>query len=97
MIIAAFVFAGNNAVGYMTTGGYIQRYATDPKGPLGLATADVLGAVTLSAVTWLLFTWLGGWLGDKIGRRNTYIIGWLSMLVAMWRCSHWSTPAASCC
>ncbi|MFJ4158853.1 MFS transporter [Microbacterium testaceum] len=83
VIIAAFVFAGNNAVGYMTTGGYIQRYATDPKGPLGLATADVLGAVTLSAVTWLIFTWLGGWLGDKIGRRNTYIIGWLSMLVAI--------------
>jgi len=83
VIIAAFVFAGNNAVGYMTTGGYIQRYATDPKGPLGLATADVLGAVTLSAVTWLIFTWLGGWLGDKLGRRNTYIIGWLSMLVAI--------------
>jgi MFS family permease len=39
--------------------------------------------VTLSAVTWLIFTWLGGWLGDKIGRRNTYIIGWLSMLVAI--------------
>jgi len=83
VIIAAFVFAGNNAVGYMTTGGYIQRYATDPKGPLGLATADVLGAVTLSAVTWLIFTWLGGWLGDKLGRRNTYIIGWLSLLVAI--------------
>ncbi|BFM24311.1 MFS family permease [Microbacterium testaceum] len=83
VIIAAFVFAGNNAVGYMTTGGYIQRYATNPDGPLGLATADVLGAVTLSAITWLIFTWLGGWLGDKIGRRNTYIIGWLSMLVAI--------------
>lgn len=83
VIIAAFVFAGNNAVGYMTTGGYIQRYATDPKGALGLPTADVLGAVTLSAVTWLIFTWLGGWLGDKIGRRNTYIVGWLSMLVAI--------------
>ncbi|CAN3701223.1 Fosfomycin resistance protein AbaF [Microbacterium sp. MM2322] len=83
VLIAAFVFAGNNAVGYMTTGGYIQRYATNPDGPLGLATADVLGAVTLSAVTWLVFTWLGGWLGDKIGRRNTYIIGWISMLVAI--------------
>ena len=83
VIISAFVFAGNNAVGYMTTGGYIQRYATNPDGPLGLATADVLGAVTLSAVTWLIFTWLGGWLGDKIGRRNTYIIGWISMLVAI--------------
>jgi hypothetical protein len=42
VIIAALVFAGNNAVGYMTTGGYIQRYATDPEGPIG-STADVLG------------------------------------------------------
>ncbi|WZH37297.1 MAG: MFS transporter [Microbacterium enclense] len=83
VIIAAFVFAGNNAVGYMTTGGYIQRYATNPDGPLGLPTADVLGAVTLSAVSWFVFTWLGGWLGDKIGRRNTYIIGWIAMLVAI--------------
>ncbi|MFJ4037589.1 MFS transporter [Microbacterium sp. NPDC090007] len=83
VIIAAFVFAGNNAVGYMTTGGYIQRYATNPDGPLGLATADVLGAVTLSAVSWFVFTWIGGWMGDKVGRRNTYIIGWISMIVAI--------------
>ncbi|MBB3156839.1 MFS family permease [Microbacterium proteolyticum] len=83
VIIAAFVFAGNNAVGYMTTGGYIQRYATNPDGPLGLATADVLGAVTLSAVSWFVFTWIGGWLGDRIGRRNTYIIGWIALLVAI--------------
>ncbi len=83
VIIAALVFAGNNAVGYMTTGGYIQRYATNPNGPVGLATADVLGAVTLSAVSWLTFTWLGGWIGDKIGRRNTYFIGWAAQLVGV--------------
>lgn len=83
VIIAALVFAGNNAVGYMTTGGYIQRYATDPKGPIGLATADVLGAVTLSAVTWLLFTFLSGWISDRIGRRTTYIAGWIMQLVGV--------------
>ncbi|MDR6144078.1 MFS family permease [Microbacterium foliorum] len=83
VIVAALVFAGNNAVGYMTTGGYIQRYATNPDGPVGLATADVLGAVTLSAVSWLLFTWLGGWIGDKIGRRNTYLVGWAAQLVGV--------------
>src|SRR3546814_1517857 len=77
VIIAAFVFAGNNAVGYMTTGGYIQRYATDPEGPIGLPTAEVLGAVTLSAVSWLAFTWIAGWAGDRLGRRNTYLIGWV--------------------
>ena len=83
VLIAALVFAGNNAVGYMTTGGYIQRYATNPDGPIGLATADVLGAVTLSAVSWLVFTWLGGWIGDKIGRRNTYVLGWIAQLVGV--------------
>ena len=83
VLIAALVFAGNNAVGYMTTGGYIQRYATNPEGPIGLATADVLGAVTLSAVSWLVFTWIGGWVGDKIGRRNTYIIGWAAQLIGV--------------
>ncbi|MDW4573465.1 MFS transporter [Microbacterium sp. M3] len=83
VIIAALVFAGNNAVGYMTTGGYIQRYATDPEGPVGLQTADVLGAVTLSAVSWLVFTWIAGWLSDRIGRRTTYIIGWLLQLTGV--------------
>jgi MFS family permease len=83
VLIAALLFAGNNAVGYMTTGGYIQRYATNPDGPLGLATADVLGAVTLSAVAWLIFTFIGGWVGDKIGRRNTYLIGWGAQLVGV--------------
>src|SRR3546814_3147295 len=83
VIIAAFVFAGNNAVGYMTTGGYIQRYATDPEGPIGLPTAEVLGAVTLSAVSWLAFTWIAGWAGDRLGRRNTYLIGWVLQLIGV--------------
>ena len=83
VLIAALVFAGNNAVGYMTTGGYIQRYATDPNGPIGLATADVLWAVTVSAVSWLVFTWIGGWISDKIGRRTTYLSGWGLQLVGV--------------
>ncbi|MFF2633134.1 MFS transporter [Microbacterium sp. NPDC058021] len=83
VVIAALVFAGNNAVGYMTTGGYIQRYSTDPEGPVGLQTADVLGAVTISAVSWLVFTWIAGWAGDKIGRRNTYLIGWVLQLAGV--------------
>lgn len=83
VLLAALVFAGNNAVGYMTTGGYIQRYATDPAGPIGLSTADVLWAVTLSAVSWLVFTWIAGWLSDKIGRRTTYLIGWAALLIGV--------------
>ncbi len=83
VIVAAVVFAGNNAVGYMTTGGYIQRYATNPDGPVGLGREGVLLAVTGSAVTWLVSTWIGGWVSDKLGRRNTYIVGWILQLIGV--------------
>ncbi|MCC4248372.1 MULTISPECIES: MFS transporter [Microbacterium] len=81
VIIAAFVFAGNNAAGYMSTGGYIQNYATNPAGPLGLDRGPVLWAVTGASVGWLAFTWISGWLSDIIGRRTTYIIGWIALAI----------------
>ncbi|MBS3181878.1 MFS transporter [Leucobacter manosquensis] len=77
VILAALVFAGNNAVGYMTTGGYVQNYATNPEGPVGLDRGDVLWAVTASSVTWLISTFIAGWICDRIGRRTTYIFGWI--------------------
>jgi len=83
VVIAALVFAGNNAIGYMTTGGYIQGYATSPEGPIGLERGPVLWAVTASAVTWLVFTWLAGIVSDRIGRRNAYIIGWILQLAGV--------------
>lgn len=81
--IAALIFAGNNAVGYMTTGGYIQNYATDPNGPIGLQRSDVLMAVTVSAATWLISTLFAGWVSDHIGRRNSYIVGFLLQLAGV--------------
>lgn len=83
VFIAALVFAGNNAIGYMTTGGYIQGYATNPEGPIGLERGPVLWAVTGSAVTWLITTLIAGWLSDRIGRRKTYIAGWVLQLVGV--------------
>ncbi|MGA1838281.1 MFS transporter [Herbiconiux sp. 11R-BC] len=83
VIVAALVFAGNNAVGYMTTGGYIQNYATNPEGPIGLERGPVLWAVAGSAVTWLLSTFFAGWISDRIGRRTTYIVGWVLQLVGV--------------
>jgi MFS family permease len=83
VIIAALVFAGNNAVGYMTTGGYIQNYATNPEGPLALERGPVLWAVAGSAVTWLLSTWIAGGISDRIGRRTTYLIGWGLQLIGV--------------
>ena len=83
VLVAALVFAGNNAVGYMTTGGFIQRYATDPGGALRMDAEPVLWAVTGSAVTWLISTWVAGWISDLIGRRSTYIIGWILQLAGV--------------
>ena len=83
VLLAALTFAGNNAAGYMTTGGYIQNYATDPDGFVGLERTPVLLAVTGSAVVWLAMTWIAGNVSDRIGRRNTYIIGWCVQLVTV--------------
>ncbi|GGE93704.1 MFS transporter [Mycetocola zhadangensis] len=83
VVVAALVFAGNNAVGYMTTGGYIQGYATNPDGPLAFERGPVLWAVAGSAVTWLLSTLLAGWVSDRLGRRATYLIGWVLQLVGV--------------
>lgn len=83
VIVAALVFAGNNAVGYMTTGGYIQRYASDPAGPVGLDRGPVLWAVTISAVVWLVSTWFAGAVSDRLGRRTTYAIGFVVQLAGV--------------
>ncbi|MEO8906780.1 MAG: MFS transporter, partial [Microbacteriaceae bacterium] len=83
VIVAALVFAGNNAVGYMTTGGYVQHYATDPKGPIAMDPSPVFWVVAGSGVTWLIATWMAGWLSDKLGRRNTYILGWILQLIGV--------------
>ena len=74
VILAALVFAGNNAAGYMTTGGYVLSYATNPKG-LAMDRTEVLLAVTVSAAIWFIFTLVAGFLADSIGRKNTYLIG----------------------
>lgn len=103
VMTAALVFAGNSAIGYMTTGGFIQNYTTNPEGPLALARTPILISVTLSAAIWLLFTWISGGLSDKIGRRNTYLIGFVVQLFGVLALfplvnigTIWSVSAALC-
>lgn len=83
VLIAALVFAGNGAVGYMTTGGFIQSYAANPDGPLALDRPAILWAVAGGAAVWLFFTLFAGWLSDFIGRRGTYFIGWFLQLAGV--------------
>ncbi|GAB2971826.1 MFS transporter [Actinotalea caeni] len=77
VLLAALVFAGNNAVGYMTTGPFLQSYTINPDGPLGLPRSDVLWAVVGGALVWLVSTLVAGWASDHLGRRNTFVLGWV--------------------
>ncbi|MBS7838417.1 MFS transporter [Wohlfahrtiimonas chitiniclastica] len=83
VLLAALVFAGNSALGYMTTGGFIQNYTTDPTGPLKMDRTPILLVVTAAAAIWMIFTFLAGSWSDKIGRRNIYLIGWVAQLVGV--------------
>ena len=86
VVLAALTFAGNNAAGYMTTGGYLQNYATTPVadgGLVGMERTPVLLAVAGASVFWLVCTFAAGIVSDRIGRRNTYIIGWVAFLATV--------------
>ncbi|MEZ0163654.1 MFS transporter [Kineococcus sp. LSe6-4] len=83
VVLAALTFAGNNAAGYMTTGGFIQSYATRADGPLGMDRTAVLASVSLAALVWLVTTFTAGVVSDRIGRRSTYVLGWVFLLVAI--------------
>jgi MFS family permease len=80
VLLAALLFAGNSACGYMTTGGFIQNYATNPNGPLHIEKTPILICVTLASICWLITTYISGILSDKIGRKKTYITGWIIQL-----------------
>lgn len=77
VLVGALVFAGNGAVGYMVTGGFIQNYASDPAGPIALDRGVVLLSVSIAGLWWVVTTVLAGWASDKIGRIRTYVIGWV--------------------
>ncbi|GAB3944990.1 MFS transporter [Corynebacterium tapiri] len=78
VLIASLVLAANTASGYMTTGGFIQSYATSSA---GLDRGVVLSAVAASAVGWSLSTVAAGVISDRIGRKNTFIVGFIVQLL----------------
>ncbi|AKK11659.1 MFS transporter [Corynebacterium uterequi] len=82
LVAAAFIIAGNGAVGYMTVGGFIQAHAIQPEG-LAMDRGQVLAAVTLSAFTWLMTTLATGWFSDLFGRRNVTIVGFLVQAIGV--------------
>lgn len=78
VVLSALLFAGNNAVGYMVTGGYIQGWSSRAvkEGGLGFTPVVVQLAILVAAVVWLASTLASGLLADSIGRKKTFFIGW---------------------
>jgi MFS family permease len=80
---AALIFVANNAAGYLLIA-FLISYGQKS---LGLPISQLLIACTLAAFSWLIFTLIGGLLGDKIGRIKTFQIGYL--LLALWAVPMW--------
>lgn len=78
VLVCALFFAGNNSVGYMLTGGYVQGLAARPEeaGGLGYNPVAVQLAVLTAALVWAASTLVAGALTDKFGRKRVVTIGW---------------------
>ncbi|GAA3611120.1 MFS transporter [Agrococcus terreus] len=87
ILFAAMIFMANNATGYMTTGGYVQGLASRPVDAtppgLGFDPVGVQLATFAGSLSWLVFTFLGGWLSDRIGRKRLYLIGWVVLAITI--------------
>ena len=81
VVLAALIFVANNAAGYLV----IAFFASYGAKTLGMSRSETLIAVLVGGVGWLVFTMLGGWVSDKIGRKLTFQIGYAIIIV-------WSVP-----
>jgi MFS family permease len=72
VLYSTMIFIGNNAAGYLLIAFFIS-YATRS---LQMPTPQVLLATTLASFGWLVFTLVGGWLSDRIGRVKTFLTGY---------------------
>ncbi len=80
IMIAALIFIGDNALGYMLVGGYILAFVTATH---KLPRQSVLPWVLVAAASWIVTTmWAAIW-SDKVGRRKVFIIGYALMAILM--------------
>lgn len=85
VLLCALFFAGNNAVGYMLTGGYVQGLASRPpaEGGLGYDPVGVQLSVLTAAVVWAASTFVAGVLTDRFGRKPVVTVGWFVQAAAI--------------
>jgi MFS family permease len=83
VVLAALIFAANNAAGYLV----IAFFASYGSNVLGMSREATLVATFIGGLGWLTFTMFGGWLGDRIGRIRTFQIGYA--IVILWAIPMW--------
>ena len=83
VLLTALIFVANNAAGYLL----IAFFISYGQKVLKLPASELLVACTLAAVGWLVFTLLGGRLGDRIGRVRTFQLGYVGL--ALWAVPMW--------
>jgi metabolite-proton symporter len=83
VVRAALIFVANNAAGYLL----IAFFISYGQKTLHLPPAQVLATCTAAAVSWLVFTLVGGLMADRIGRVRTFQLGYV--LLALWAVPMW--------
>jgi MFS family permease len=83
VVQAALIFMANNAAGYLL----IAFFISYGQKTLHLPATTMLMVCTAASVSWLLFTLLGGMLGDRLGRVQTFQIGYVAL--AAWAVPMW--------
>ena len=81
IVAAAVLFAGTNASGYIATGGFVTAYTTNPDGPIAFDRTTAMLCISSAAGVWFLTTLISGIVSDYFGRRNTYLFGYLWLIV----------------
>lgn len=76
LLLASLLLAGTQAVGYMTTGGFIQNYTTDPNGSIQMSRTTMLIIMTSIAVVWVIIAFLAGGWSDRFGRKKLYYVSY---------------------
>ncbi|MBP3087914.1 MFS transporter [Corynebacterium sp. sy017] len=80
---AALIFAANNVAGYMVIA-FMASYAVKT---LGMPQKQIFVCVIIAAIVWTFLTLWSGALSDRIGRVQTFLIGYLLLLaisIPMW-------------
>jgi MFS family permease len=83
IVLTALIFVANNAAGYLL----IAFFIAYGQKALHLPALPLLAVCTLAAVAWLVFTLVGGLMGDRLGRVRTFQIGYVAL--ALWAVPMW--------